>query len=131
MPVAPVFFAISLVGLVSMIAARLTSMRTGKPGLFSFLSKYDSSVARLMVFTSIFTRASLALSRQQSVTLFRQTHQYLAEFAHTLIKTVEQRVRTWREFARERKIERGDASAYIQDVVDYKKELKQNGHQPQ
>ena len=129
MSTASVFFAVSFIGLASMIAARLKSIRTGQPGFLSFLSRYDAAVGNFLVRTAVFTRAFSALLRQQTAIFFRQSHHFVAEFMLLLVKMVERRARAWREFARERKIERGDASAFIQNVVDYKKELKQNGHQ--
>ena len=129
MSTASVFFAVSFIGLASMIAARLKSMRTGQPGFLFFLSNYDVAVGNFLVRTAIFMRAFSALFRQQTVVFFRQSHHFVAEFMLLLVRMIERRARAWREFARERKIERGDASAFIQDVVDYKKELKQNGNQ--
>src|SRR3989338_10110487 len=88
MSTASVFFAVSFIGIASMIAARLKSMRTGQPGFLFFLSNYDAAVGNFLVRTAVFMRVFSALFRQQTVVFFRQSHHFVAEFMLLLIRVL-------------------------------------------
>ncbi len=128
MQVASIFFVISLAGLIGMLSAKLVSMKNGQPGPLWFLSRFDAPLGMFLTRFSAFVKVSFIILWQRTASFAEQSHHFIVSLLHSFVQTVERRVRAWREFARERKIERRDASEYIQDVVEYKKELKQNGH---
>lgn len=112
-----------------MLSAKLASIKSGQPGPLWFLSRLDVPLGNFLTRFSVFTRKAFIVSWQKTASFAEQSHHFIASFMHLLVQTAERRARAWREFTRERKIERRDASEFIQDVAEYKKELKQNGHE--
>jgi len=106
----------------------MVGMNSGRQAFFSsFLSRFDAPLGQLVLQISSATRNGFIVAWQRAG-LFLHSSQLISTVAlHRLVQGVERRVRSWREFARERKIERKPAtSAFIKDVAAYKEELKQN-----
>lgn len=124
MQVASVFFAVSSVGLLSMVLAKLSSMKSGKPGMFSFLSRFDVPLASFVLRSTASLRLLSAHLWRSAVISLERSHHFIASLMHFFVQTIERRMRAWSEFARTRKVVRRDASEFIKDVAQYKKELK-------
>lgn len=128
MTIASVFFFVSLAGIVGMVSAKMFELKRGSRGALSrYLARFDAPLSLFL--TRVFATARvLFVFAWQRVSLFLRTfHHTLVSQLHALLQAAERRVRSWREFARTRRIERGSASVFIKDVADYKKQLKQDG----
>jgi len=125
-----IVFFISLVALFSMLVEKWVSVRSGRQGLLSvFLSRFDAPLGKLITNLSLLLRVGLIALIRYTLSFFKTLHHLFAAYIHQLITNAERRVRMWREFAREQKIERKSASLFIQDVVEYKTQLKErHGH---
>ncbi len=125
MPSSSLLFFISLALLSAMMAGKWVSLNLGRQGLISkFLGRFDLPLSTMIRRLSVLLRVVLMQMWHYSSVFVHHVHHIFAAYVHFLIQTVERRVRHWREFAREQKIERKSASLFIQDVVDYKNALK-------
>ncbi len=111
-----------------MVVSKLSSLKNGTPGLFSSLSRFDKPLALLLLRATDTLRNTSASAWRAAIVSLERLHHFVASLSHFSVQAMERRLRAWREFARTRKFVRRDASGYIKDVVEYKKELKQNGN---
>src|SRR3989338_4473723 len=124
MPIATYFFIVSLAGLLTMGVSKSVSLDRNRPGMFSFLSKYDVRLGALLIRSSE-SMKRMTISLRENAALFARTSgHFITVLLHQILQSAERRVRAWREFARERKIERRSASSFIKDVFEYNNQIK-------
>ncbi len=121
---AGVLFYLSFAALSGMLISKLIVVQRGIRDPFSFLSRFDAPLGRVLVRVVTFGRSALSMAWHALVDFSHASRVLVTDSLHHLLKAAESRVRGWREFARERKIERKTASRYIQDVFEHKNNLK-------
>ena len=130
MPIAAILFFFSLAGLIGMVFAKQRNLGRGKTATFAPLARFDVPLAFFLKRSSVAVREELFSFYQNSREMFQSTRHSFTAYLHQLLQSAERRVRIWRDFARERTIERGEASGFIKDVFEYKNHLKDKHDEP-
>lgn len=122
-----IYFFAAFIGMTALIVSKQVGLQRGAPTFLSqFLSRYDTSAARMVKTLHILFERLLLLIWQTVAHAFRSVRSAFTIYLHRMLQSAERNVRGWKEIARERKIERKSASVFIKDVVEFKSQLKQN-----
>lgn len=130
MPIAAIVFLVSLAGLSGMVFAKQRNLGRGETATFKPLARFDTPFALFLKRSSVAVREMLFSFYRNSTETFQSARRSLTVHLHQLLLYAERRVRMWRDFARERTIERGEASGFIKDVFEYKNHLKDKHDTP-